>query len=87
MRKLHVVRMDPPELGTCHAPGCERRIEWVKTVAGDKWLPVNAPLTALATYARQDDLPRVTVIDAATNHFTTCVAAAVVAPLGHRRPA
>jgi hypothetical protein len=81
MRKLHVVRMDPRELGTCHAPGCERRIEWVKTVAGEKWMPINHPLTVVATYARQADLPLVTVIDAATNHFKTCPAAL------RRRPA
>jgi hypothetical protein len=72
---IEVVRERPPRIGRCRHASCHARIEWVRTVAHDRMMPVTHPLTVEREFAREHG-PTITVIDAGQSHFATCPASA-----------
>src|SRR5262245_39273779 len=73
VRTIEVIRLHPPELGTCRAPDCHRAIEWVVTMKGRR-MPVDHPLRVEREHLR-DDGTLITIIESASSHFVTCPAA------------
>lgn len=74
MTTIEVIRARPPELSRCRASSCARAIEWVRTVATGKRMPVDHPLLVVSVRDRAHQ-PPITVIESSTSHFATCPAA------------
>ena len=74
MPTIEVIRSSPPDLGVCKHPQCRRRIEWVRTIARDKRMPLDSPVIVLDQHEREAG-GFVSVIDTRTSHFATCPAA------------
>lgn len=77
MKTIDVIRATPPEIGHCRHAACGAAVEWVRTVARGKRMPLDHPVHVIRSETRLVDGVRVTTVDSGASHFATCPAASL----------